>query len=318
MGRYRRSVIFPSKPAQLLIQTWQKWQRDDGPNMAAALAFHALFSLFPLLLLILSLIGALMGPQTAVVQHIRIVAGRFLPPEVQALVKETILTLYQTSFSAGIIGFCLLLYSASTVFGVLRQSVNKIWRSPDQQLEAQSLHHSLRSFLLNKLFSFLLPFGIVLVLLISLISSIAIKITLELLTTFQESLSWMRLDQLLLAKSLQVSSSLIILSIVITTLFKVLPTPQIRWRDVWPSGILTAIALVTLQQLVSNSVIRIGSHYLSYGVIGSVMILMLWIYFTCLLFFIGCEFSYVYTHLFGSRRHRLQPSATPLQSLGSE
>jgi membrane protein len=286
--------------------------------MAAALAFHALFSLFPLLLSILSLIGALMGPQTAIVQHIRIVAGRFLPPEVQALVKETILTLYQTSFSAGIIGFCLLLYSASTVFGVLRKSVNNIWRSPDQQLEAQSLHHSLRSFLLNKLFSFLLPFGIVLLLLISLISSIAIKITLELLTTFQESLSWMRLDQLLLAKSLQLSSSLIILSIAITILFKVLPTPQIRWRDVWPSGILTAIALVTLQQLVSNSVIRIGSHYLSYGVIGSVMILMLWIYFTCLLFFIGCEFSYVYTHLFGSRRHRLQPSEKPLQPFFSE
>jgi uncharacterized BrkB/YihY/UPF0761 family membrane protein len=75
----------------------------------------------------------------------------------------------------------------------------------------------------------------------------------------------------------------------------------------------TALLLVGLQQLVSNSIITIGSHFLSYGAIGSVMILLLWIYLTCQIFFIGCEFSYVYAHLFGSRRHRTtNPSDSPV------
>ncbi len=124
------------------------------------------------------------------------------------------------------------------------------------------------------------------------------------MATFQATFSFIHIDQLQLSRGLQVSSSFLILALAACVLFKILPSVYVSWGDVWLGALLTALLLVVLQQLVSNSVISIGSHFLSYGVIGSVMILLLWIYLTCQIFLIGCEFSYAYAHLFGSIRHR--------------
>ncbi|MGA9380058.1 MAG: YhjD/YihY/BrkB family envelope integrity protein, partial [Phormidium sp.] len=127
--QYIRSTILPSKPAQLLIQTGMKWDRDNCPGMAASLSYFALFSLFPILLVILSVIGSFIGPNTEAFKAIRETVERFLPPEVHDLIKETVIALNQNSVGAGIIGFVLLLWAASSVFAILRSSVNKIWRS---------------------------------------------------------------------------------------------------------------------------------------------------------------------------------------------
>ncbi|MBV8885845.1 MAG: YihY/virulence factor BrkB family protein [Chroococcidiopsidaceae cyanobacterium CP_BM_RX_35] len=304
MIQYIRSTILPSKPAQLFIQTGLKWQQDDCFGMAAALSYYALFSLFPILLVVLSVIGSLIGPNTEAFHHIKEVVEHFLPPEVRDLVRGTIIALNQSSVGAGIIGFSLLLSSASTVFAVLRGSVNKIWRSHSSTSESASIPRMALSFLMNQLLSFLLVLGTALLLLTSLISSIAIKTILELATTFQKTFSFIHIDSLQLTKGLQTSSSFLILALAACILFKILPSVYVGWRDVWLGALLTALLLVGLQQLVSNSVITIGSHFLSYGVIGSVMILLLWIYLTSEIFLVGCEFSYIYAHLFGSRRHR--------------
>jgi membrane protein len=66
--------------------------------------------------------------------------------------------------------------------------------------------------------------------------------------------------------------------------------------------LITALSLVGLQQFATSSVVSVFSKFLSYGVIGSVMILMLWIFVACQIFFLGCEFSFVYAHIYGSRR----------------
>lgn len=303
MIRYIQSVILPSKPAQLLIQTGMKWNQDDCSGMAAALSFHALFSLFPMLLVALSVVGSLLGSDTEAFEYVT-AAERFLPPEVRGLVKETLIVLNQSSIGAGMIGFSLLLYSASTVFSVLSASVNKIWRSQHPISEPTSIFRATRSFLLSRVWSVLFVFGAVWLLLISLIAGTAIQIILKLVDTFQETFSFIHINELQLAKGLQVVLSLTILTLVICFLFKILPSVSVAWRDVWTGGVLTAFLLVGLQQLVSNTIIAIGSHYLPYGVIGGVMILLLWIHLTCQIFFMGCEFSYIYAQLFGSRRRR--------------
>ena len=160
-------------------------------------------------------------------------------------------------------------------------------------------------FVVNKLSGFLLVFGTALLLFASLVSNITIKIILNLVNEFQELLPFIQINELQLSRGLQISSSLFILAVAICILFKILPTVHLSWNDVWLGGLMTAAALVGLQQLVSNSVISIGGRFLSYGVIGSVMILMLWIFLACQIFFLGCELSYVYAHLFGSRRQRV-------------
>lgn len=311
MLQYIRSTILPSKPVQFLIQTGIKWDQDNCPSMAAALSYFALFSLFPILLVILSVIGWLIGPNTEAFQTIQEAVERYLPPEVHDLIKGTVIALNENSVGAGIIGFGLLLWAASSVFAILRSSVNKIWQSPSRASEVGSVPKMVLFFVANKLFSFLLVLGTALLLLTSLLSNIAIQTILKLVATFQETFSLIEVDELQLTEGLQTSSSLFILALAACILFKILPSVYVGWRDVWLGALITALLLVGLQQLVSNSVITIGSHYLSYGVIGSVMILLLWIFLTCQIFLFGCVFSYVYAHFFGSRRHR---TINPLDS----
>lgn len=303
--QYIRSHILPSKVAQLLIQTALKWQRDDCHSMSATLAYHALFSLFPLLLIALSVAGSWVEPGTEAFQSIEEGVKQFLPPAVHSIIRETVIALNESSTGAGLIGTGLLLHSATTVFNVLGTSVNRIWRTTDDEPPApKPIHRTILSMLLHQLFSFLMVIGTGLLLLLSLVFNIVFRIVLTVVAIFEERITFVEIDELQIARALQVSSSLLLLAIVTCILFKVLPLTYVAWRDIWPGALLTSLTLVGLQQLVSNSVISIGSNYLSYGVVGSVMILMVWLHLTCQIFFAGCEFCYVYATLFGSRRHQ--------------
>ncbi len=299
---YLRSTVLPSKPVQLLIQTGLKWDRDNCPGMAAALSYYALFSLFPLLLVILSILGVLIGPETEAFQYIQKLIVRDLPPAVHDMVVDTIIALNENSVGAGIVGFSLLFFTASTLFAILRQSVNKIWESPARISEAGSIPKMVLFFIVNKLFAYLLVLATALLLLTSLVANIFIRAVLELVNHFQENFAFIQqVDELQLTQWLRVSSSLFILSLALCVLFKVLPTVRPQWRDVWLGALMTALLLVGLQQFATSSVVSIFSKFLSYGVIGSVMILMLWIFVACQIFFLGCEFSYVYANIYGSR-----------------
>jgi len=298
-----RFNLLPSRPVQLLIQTGLKWDRDNCPGMAAALSYYALFSLFPLLLVILSIVGALIGPETHSFLYVQKLIVRDLPPGVHDMVVGTILALNQNSVGAGIVGFSLLFFTASTLFAVLRQSVNKIWESPARISEAGSIPQMVLFFILNKLVAYLLVLATALLLLASLVANLLIRAVIGVLNHFQEHLDFIQqVDELLLTRGLQVSSSVFSLSVTLCVIFKLLPTVRPQWRDVWLGAILTAFMLVGLQQFATGGVVSVFSKFLSYGVIGSVMILMLWIFLACQIVFVGCEFSYVYAHLYGSRR----------------
>ncbi len=300
---YLRFRILPLRPVQLLVQTGLKWDRDNCPGMAAALSYYALFSLFPLLLVILSIVGALMGPETDAFHYIQRLIVRDLPPAVHDMVVGTVIALNENSVGAGIVGFSLLFFTASTLFAVLRQSVNKIWESPARLSEAGSIPKMVLFFILNKLVAYLLVLATALLLLASFVANVLIRTVIELVNHFQESVPFIQqVDELLLTRGLQVSTSVFILSVTLCILFKLLPTVRPQWRDVWLGAIITALMLVGLQQFATGGVVSVFSKFLSYGVIGSVMILMLWIFLACQIVFVGCELSYVYAHLYGSRR----------------
>jgi membrane protein len=298
MIQYFRARILPTKPVQLVIQTGLKWHQDDCSSMAAALSYYALFSLSPILLVLLSIVGRWIEPGSATFELMWKTVERSLPAEVYKTIEATIAALRESSTGAGIIGFGLLLYSASTVFAVLNSCVQKIWRVSDRN----SIQGTVISFVLNKLLSFLLVFSMTLLLFASLISDIVIQCILSLVATFKATFVFVSVDELQVIEGLQISSSLLILAIACCILFKILPSTRVSWQDTWLGALLSAVLLVGLQRLVGDSVISIGSRYLSYGVIGGVMILLLWLYLTCQIFLVGCEFSYTYAHLFGSRR----------------
>jgi membrane protein len=87
-------------------------------------------------------------------------------------------------------------------------------------------------------------------------------------------------------------------------LFKILPSRRVHWQDIGLGAFMTVCLLMLLQSLVSNGFIQIGEQFRAYGVIGNVMVLLLWIYLVFQIFFLGCEFSVVYSQLFGSDREK--------------
>jgi membrane protein len=295
--------VLPLRPVQLVIQTGLKWDRDNCTGMAAGLSYYALFSLFPLLLVILSIVGTLIVPETAAFEYIQQMIVRHLPPAVQEVMVATIIALNDNSVGAGIVGFSLLFFTASRLFAALRQSVNKIWQSPARISEAGSIPRMALYFIRNKLVAYLLVLATALLLLVSFATNVVIRSLIELVTHFQENLAFIQqVDELLLTRGLQGSSSVIILSATLCALFKLLPTIRPDWRDVWLGAILAAVLLVGLQLLATGGLVSVFSKFLSYGAIGSVMILLLWIFMACQIVFLGCVFSFVYAQVYGSRR----------------
>ena len=299
-----KTRIIQSKPAQLIIRTLLKWQRDECLDMGAALAYYGIFSFFPLLLVILSIFGFLLGTDTDVYNQLLSLAKSSLPFAAYSIVVSTLLHLNQSSIGAGLIGFLLLLLAASNFFGALNRFVKKIWQVQERQHTNNDLVASALNFLKDRIAAFGLVLGTVLLMLLSLLSRIAIDATLKIADNFNQSIDFIAIDTLLLLQGLQKGTIFLLLILAIMVLFKILPSTQVAWGDVWLGALITAILYRFLQYLVRNSIIQIGSRFLSYGVVGSVMILLLWIYLTCQLFLLGCEFTYVYTHLFGSRRQR--------------
>lgn len=303
MISFLRTQILPSRIVQLLIKTFTKWQKDQCLEMGASLAYYALFSLFPIVLVVASILGFLLGPETDVFQNILSFTENSLPPEAFDIVRTTLLQLNRQSVGAGIVGFFLSFFAASSVFGALDRSVDKIWRVPLVESESSTLVSSVVSFILKKLFAFALVISTSFLLLLSLLSNIAIRVVLGIVRQMDRTITLVNLDSLLIARILQLTSSFLLVALAVLLLFRFLASTPTPWKDLWPGTLFTTVLLLGLQQMVSRNMIQIGGQYQSYGAIGGVMILMLWIYFTCQIFFVGCVMSYVYAHLFGSRRN---------------
>ncbi len=306
-----KTIIIRSKTSQLIVRVFLKWQRDECLEMGAALAYYGIFSLFPLLLVILSVVGFFLGADTNITSQLLRLAQNSFPPSVYNIIISTVINLNQNSLEAGLVGFLLLLFTASNVFAALNRFVNKIWQvrtiqHTNNDLIAIGFAARLRPIALNFLKGKMSAFGLVLgtsvFILISLLSNIAIKIILKIVDNFNQSFDFIAIDTILLIEGLEASTTLLLLSLAFMVLYKILPSTKVAWGDVWLGALITSILFMFLEYLVSNSIIQIGSRFLSYGVVGSVMILLLWIYLTCQLFLLGCEFTYVYAYLLGSRR----------------
>ncbi len=294
--------IIQFKPIQLIIRTFLKWQQDECWEMGAALAYYGIFSLFPLLLVILSIVGFLLGADTDVYNQLLNAAQNTLPLAAYSVVLSTLRHLSQSSIGAGLVGFFLLLFTASNFFGALNRFVNKIWQVQTRQHSNNHLIASTLNFLKNRIFAFGLVLGTALVIKLSLISRIAIYTILNLVDNFEQTINFIKIDYLLLIEGLHKGTIFLLLTLAFMVLFKILPSTRVAWGDVWLGALITEACFRLLQYLVRHSIIQIGSQFLSYGVVGSVMILMLWIFLTCQIFLLGCELTYVYAHLYGSYR----------------
>jgi membrane protein len=299
---YRR--VFRTRPYQLLAQTALKWQRDQCLEMGASVAYYALFSLFPLVLIVMSVFGSLLGPTTQAFDEIMRFAQEAFPEEASKILENTLRQFNQDSSEVGWIGSILLLVAASGFFSALNRAFNRIWQVELPEAGTTTQMQMAFMFLRRKFLAFALVIGTTTLLLASQLSNLVIRAIFQAINEFSSYLQWIPLDRVALWQLLQVSATWVVLAIVVAILYKILPETHVHWRDVWLGSMLVSILFVVLQRWVSTSTIALGVRYQSYGAIGSVMVLMLWIYLSSQIFFIGGELSYIYAHIYGSRRSK--------------
>ncbi|GAB4143632.1 MAG: hypothetical protein Fur0046_20800 [Cyanobacteria bacterium J069] len=295
-----------SRVFQLFFLAILKWQKDNCLDMGATLSYHALFSLFPLLLLSLSLLGSLLGRNAQIYSGLQNLLQEALPPEAYRIVESVVQVQQgQESLSIGLLGLVFLLVAASNFFYSLDRAFDKIWGVAFQPEPGQSPGQILRVLLRKKAFSVMLVIATAPLLFVSLVSDLLVQIGLDLLEKTGGTKSFLEplgIDSIEVVWALQGLFSFLILALIIMILFRILPSTNVTWGDVWLGALLTAMLLLVLQYLVHNSVVSLGDRFQSYGVVGRVMVLMFWMYLTSQIFFLGGELTYIYAQLFGSRR----------------
>lgn len=277
---------------QLLKETWDKWNADKAPRLGAALAYYTIFSLAPLLLVLIAIVGFVFGPQAAqgqIQKQIDGLVGHVAAAAIQEIVKSAHHP--GTGAVATIIGIATIVLGAAGFFGQLQDALNTIWGvAPKPGLGFMVL-------IRQRLLSFFMVVGTGFLLL----ASLAVTTWLEALNNYVNSS--LPLPPWVL-QVLNFTVSFGVITLLFAMIFRGLPDAEIAWRDVWMGSAVTALLFVVgkwgLGLYLSHST---GS---AITLVGSLTALLVWIYYAAQILFFGAEFTEVYACKYGSC---IKPSA---------
>ena len=281
----------------LVVGAGERWSKDQCPRLGASLAYYALFSLFPLLLLTVTGIGFLVGSGAGGRQQILSSLGS-PSPELRMLLDQTLASMQQHQTARGIgavVGFVTLFLGASGAFAELETSLDFIWR-----IRANSAA-TFSATVLGVIKAKALSFVVVIAAAIALLLSLGISTALGAIGTAAGraagasfSLFWSLVEAL---------AALGLLTLLLAAIYRVVPHTDVKWRDVFGAAFLTALLFTGLKWLFAWYLANLAD-FAAYGAIGAVLGLLTWIYVSSLILFYGAEFSYLYAQRFGSAAER--------------
>ena len=290
-------MVAPGDPAQysramdlrqgfaLARQAFAAWSEDYAPSMGAALAYYALFSIAPLLLILTGIAGLFFGAQAARGELFAELAGLMGADAARAI--EGLLA-HAARPASGIVAMALggvtLLFGASTVLNELQSDLDRIWRSP---LSSSGLRGMARSRLL--------AFALIVLMAALLVASLAASAVISALAQ-----SW-------LAHLADAALSAALLTLGFALLYKIVPRVRIAWRDVWLGAMVTAALFVAGKVLIGLYLGRAAPASV-FGAAGSLVVLMVWVYYSAQVFLLGAEFTRLYAHQHGSRTAIREPA----------
>lgn len=274
----------------LLRQTVQSWLDDRAPSMGAALAYYTLFSLAPLLLIVISVAGLIFGEDAArgeITLQLRSLMGDAGAGAVQELLVS-VRQPAEGSFATAV-GLLLLLVGATTVFAELQDSLDRIWRVP-ARVSSNGWLALLRARLLS--------FGMILAIGFLLTVSLVVSAALALVGRSVEPLfgGWY-----VVGAAANAIGGFVLVAAMFALIYKVLPRAHVQWRDVWTGALFTAILFALGKLLIGLYISRFGVSS-GFGAASSLVIVLLWVYYSAQVFLFGAEFTWVYAHAFGSRK----------------
>jgi membrane protein len=273
----------------LLKQAGWDWFDDQAPTLGAAVAYYTVFSLAPLFIIAVAIAGLIFGREAAqgqIFEQLRVLIGETSAAAVEDVV-ESADSKPVTGVFATIVGFLALIIGASGVFAQLQASLNAIWRVEPKP--GRGLWELIQDRVLS--FGFILIVGFLL--LISLILTAIIAFIGEWFGGFVPGVET-------LIQILNAILSLAIITLLFAMIFKFLPDVKIAWRDVWIGALITA-ALFTAGKEVLGLYLGKSGVASSYGAAGSLIVLLLWVYYSAQILFFGAEFTKAYANKFGSR-----------------
>ena len=267
----------------LLKQTFNEWLQDKAPQLGAALAYYTVFSLAPLILVLLAIVGVIFRDDPAGAwDRITQQMSYFLDPSALQIVQNIAQKASQPGKStiATIIGIALAIFGASGVFGQLQDALNTIWgvkAKPSQ---------SIWGFLRSRFLSFAMVAGICFLLLVSL----AVE---ALLKGFSHYVQSVLAGGIMIALVVYVVFDFAVVVLLFAMIFKFLPDVEIQWRDVWIGAVITAI-LFGMGKWLLGFYLGSGAAGSAYGAASSLITLLLWVYYSSQILLFGAEFTQVY------------------------
>jgi membrane protein len=270
---------------RLIKRAAVKWNADNCLRLGASVSYYTIFSLFPLILVVLGILQLLLTnsdtARTAILDSLAHVTGGFRDEFVQ-----TLEVVQQSRRTSGIIGAITLLLGASWVFGELVSAFNIIWglQAPERGGPLQFLRATLFSFALVLAAAFLLLVSMIVSAVLTALGAILAALT----------------GGVLLWSIASAIINLFVLMMIFALLLKYLPQTNVAWGDVWLGAALTAVLWILLQNAIAFYIAL--SSYRNYGTIGAILALVAWVYLSSQVLFLGGEFTAVYAQQYGSRR----------------
>jgi membrane protein len=275
---------------KVLITTFDSFIADNGLKLSASLAFYTVFSIAPLLILVMSLAGIFLGGNDTVTKsllpHINEMLGPAPTAQIQSMLKN--LQLSGKSGIAVTIGIVTLLIGASSMFVEIQDSLNIIWR-----VKAKPKRGWVK-LVTNRFLSFSLIISLGFLLLVSLIINLLVLALSERLQHFLPGVT------LTLLNIINVAITFLVITVLFGIMFKFLPDVIITWKDVRSGAFFTAL-LFLLGKYLIGLYIQYFANSSMYGAAGSIILILLWIYYTAAILYIGAEFTQVYAEAIGSR-----------------
>ena len=282
---------------QLIKQTVNDWLEDKAPRLGAALAYYTIFSLAPLLVIALAIAGMALGDEAVrgeIHDQLKSMLGDAGASGVQDMIAAASKPAH--GMIATLVGVAVLLFGASGVFGQLQDSLNTIW-------EVQPKPRGIWGTIKDRFFSFIMVIGTGFLLVVSLALSAAINLVAAWMG------SYLPLPELVL-HALNFVASFAIITLLFAAMFKVVPDAVIEWKDVWIGAIVTA-ALFVVGKFVLGMYLGRGTVASAYGVPGSLIVVLIWVYYSAQIVFLGAEFTQAYARSRGSRI-KPAPNALPV------
>ena len=278
----------------LLKESYQEWNNDDPWRQSAVVAYYAIFSLPALLIIVITIAGSIFG-EDAVQGQLSSEIGTAIGPDAAEEIETMISNAYQTqnSLLATIIGIATLIFGATGVFYQLQQSLNNVWEvTADKDAGIKKLVQDRVS-----------SFGIVLVIGFLLLISLMLTTTLSILSDYiKENLPDYLLYVFYVAN---IIISFGIITLLFAMIYKILPDVDIEWRTVWVGAIVTAVLFIIGKYGLSFYFSK-ANPASAYGAAGSLILILLWTSYSCLILFFGAEFTQVYARKYG---HAIKPSS---------